>query len=65
MEEIAKTFKEVGITPNFHLGAVEIYKLLNSTSFSEESPENMDMARTAWQTIEAVADLIPEKNQEI
>ena len=65
MEEIAKTFKEVGITPNFHLGAVEIYKLLNSTSFSEESPENVDMARTVWQTIEAVADLIPEKNQEI
>ena len=65
MEEIAKTFKEVGMTPNFHLGAVEIYKLLNATSFSEESPENMDVSRTAWQTIEAIADLIPDKNKEI
>lgn len=65
MEEIARTFEEVGVTPNFHLGAVEMYKLLNSTSFSDESPENIDMTRTTWQTIEAVADLIPQKKQEI
>ena len=63
MEEIAKTFEEVGVTPNFHLGAVEIYKLLNATPFSDETPENMDKDRTVWQTIEAVASLIPLKNQ--
>ena len=63
MDEIAKTFEEVGVTPNFHLGAVEIYKLLNATPFSDETPENMDKDRTAWQTIEAVASLIPMKNQ--
>ena len=63
MEEIAKTFEEVDVTPYFHLGAVEMYKLLNATPFSKETPENMDMDRTTWQTIESVANLVPLNNQ--
>ena len=63
MEEIAKTFEEVEVTPYFHLGAVEMYKLLNATPFSKETPENMDMDRTTWQTIESVANLVPLNNQ--
>ena len=33
MEEIAATFENLGVTPNFHKGAAEIYKMLNSTPF--------------------------------
>ena len=57
MEEIAATFENLGVTPNFHKGAAEIYKMLNSTPFAKESPETIDKDRTTWETIEAVSKI--------
>ena len=57
MEEIAATFENLGVTPNFHKGAAEIYKMLNSTPFAKESPETIDKDRTNWDTIEAVSKI--------
>ena len=57
MEEIAATFENLGVTPNFHKGAAEIYKMLNSTPFAKESPETIDKNRTTWDTIEAVSKI--------
>ena len=57
MEEIADTFENLGVTPNFHKGAAEIYKMLNSTPFAKESPETIDKDRTTWDTIEAVSKI--------
>ena len=57
MEEIAATFQNLGVTPNFHKGAAEIYKMLNSTPFAKESPETIDKDRTTWDTIEAVSKI--------
>ena len=57
MEEIAATFENLGLTPNFHKGAAEIYKMLNSTPFAKESPETIDKDRTTWDTIEAVSKI--------
>ncbi len=61
MEEIAKTFEAVGVTPGFHLGAAEIYRLLDSTPFASESPETIDRGRPLRDVIEAVADNLPAK----
>ena len=58
MEEISSTFEDLGVTPHFHKGAAEIYKLLNSTPFATETPETIDQNRTVWETIRAAADLI-------
>ncbi len=58
MEEISSTFEDLGVTPHFHKGAAEIYKLLNSTPFGNETPETIDQNRTVWETIRAAADLI-------
>ena len=58
MEEIAATFENLGVTPNFHKGAAEIYKMLNSTPFAKESPETIDKDRTTWDTIEAVSKIV-------
>ena len=58
MEEIAATFENLGVTPNFHKGAAEIYKMLNSTPFANESPETIDKDRTTWDTIEAVSKIV-------
>ena len=60
MEEIAETFEAAGVTPRFHQGAAEIYRLLDSTSFAEESPETIDRSRTLKDTIREAAERLPE-----
>ena len=66
MEEISSTFESLGITPGFHNGAADAYRMLVRTTFSEETPETIDKNRTTWETIEALVDLTnPENNSEI
>ena len=60
MEEIAATFESVGVTPGFHQGAAEIFRLLDSTPFADESPETIDRTRTLKDTIEETARRLPE-----
>ena len=60
MGEIAETFEAAGVTPRFHQGAAEIYRLLDSTSFAEESPETIDRSRTLKDTIRETAKRLPE-----
>ena len=60
MEEIAETFDTAGVTPRFHQGAAEIYRLLDSTTFAEESPETIDRSRTLKDTIREAAERLPE-----
>ena len=59
MEEIAQTFDAAGVTPRFHQGAAEIFRLLDSTSFAGESPETIDRTRTLKDTIEETARRLP------
>ena len=60
MEEIAETFDAAGVTPRFHQGSAEIYRLLDSTSFASESPETIDRNRTLKDTIREAAGRLPE-----
>jgi 3-hydroxyisobutyrate dehydrogenase-like beta-hydroxyacid dehydrogenase len=55
MEEIARTFADAGLTPKFHQGAAELYRLVASTSLAEETPETRDTNRTLAQVIETLA----------
>ena len=59
MEEIAATFDHVGITPEFHQGAANMFRLLDETPFAQETPETMDRGRTLTDTISVVAGLLP------
>ena len=61
MEEIASTFAQVGVTSHFHLGAAAIYRLLQATSFANESPETIDPDRTLARTIEAAVAQLPRE----
>ncbi len=61
MQEIAATFDAVGLTPQFHQGAAEIFRLLDSTSFAGESPETVDRSRTLKDTIEETARKLPKR----
>ena len=61
MEEIAATFDYVGVTPGFHQGAAEVYRLLGETPFAHETPETIDRSRTLEDTIAVVAQYLPER----
>jgi 3-hydroxyisobutyrate dehydrogenase-like beta-hydroxyacid dehydrogenase len=58
MEEIAATFEHAGVTPYFHKGAAEIYRLLSETPFADETPETVDRNRPTSETIKAVVELL-------
>ena len=51
MEEIAATFQQAGVTPDFHLGAAEMYRQLAMTDMADETPETLDTSRTLEQTV--------------
>ena len=60
MEEIARTFADAGVTPGFHEGAAEIFRLLAKTPFASETRDSIDLTRTVGETIEAAARLLPK-----
>lgn len=55
MEEIAKTFENLGLTPKIHQGAADIYRFVSETSLADETPETLDMSRTLDGVIEILA----------
>jgi 3-hydroxyisobutyrate dehydrogenase-like beta-hydroxyacid dehydrogenase len=61
MKEIAKTMASTGVTPNFHVGATELYELLLETPFASESRETVDKSRTMAQSVEVFAKYLPVK----
>ncbi len=63
MDEIAATFDDVGVTPHFHQGAAEIFRLLASTPFADESPETIDRNRPLKETIRATSQALPHPMQ--
>ena len=62
MEEIAATFASLGVTPAFHEGAAEIYRILSQTPYAAETPETADKDRPTVDTIRAVVDIIRPHN---
>ncbi len=51
MEEIAATFESAGVTPGFHQGAAEIFRVLERTPFASETRETIDTNRTLEQSL--------------
>jgi L-threonate 2-dehydrogenase len=65
MEQIAETYASVGVTPNYHKGAADMYRLLNSTPFGAESRETIDRSRTMQDSVKVyVQHLNPPKAAE-
>ncbi len=59
MEEIARTFEAAGVTPHFHEGARDTFKLLAETPFAAETRETIDPNRTMEQSIEVYVNHRP------
>ena len=62
MEEIAKTFASAGVTPEFHHGAAETFRLLDSTPYGRETRETMDTTRSLEETIAACLQNLPMRD---
>jgi len=58
MEEIAKTFRDAGVTPGFHEGAAAVFRLLAATPFAAETRETIDADRSMADTVRAAAKLL-------
>jgi 3-hydroxyisobutyrate dehydrogenase-like beta-hydroxyacid dehydrogenase len=58
MEEIASTFRDTGVSPRFHEGAAEIFRLLAATPLAAESRETIDPDRTLEQAVEIYAETL-------
>ncbi|MBW1699781.1 MAG: NAD(P)-dependent oxidoreductase [Deltaproteobacteria bacterium] len=56
MEEIAKTFQELNLTPKIYQGAADVYRFVGESELAEETPETRDKSRTLDQVIEILAD---------
>jgi 3-hydroxyisobutyrate dehydrogenase-like beta-hydroxyacid dehydrogenase len=60
MEEIAASFAAVGVTPNFHLGAADVFTMLASTPFAQETREDMDWTRTLEESVRVYVEQLPK-----
>lgn len=58
MEEIAKTFQDLGLTPKIYQGAADIYRLVSKSPLADETPETLDTSRTLAQTVEKLAEML-------
>jgi 3-hydroxyisobutyrate dehydrogenase-like beta-hydroxyacid dehydrogenase len=57
MQEIAKTFEDVGMTPRIMLGASDMYELIAKTPLGRESPEDArKQGRGGSEVIKGIAD---------
>jgi hypothetical protein len=57
MSEIASTFDQLGLSPQFHQAAAEIYRLIGQSSLARETPENIDWERTLADTIAEISSI--------
>ncbi|HEV8672343.1 MAG TPA: DUF1932 domain-containing protein [Candidatus Limnocylindria bacterium] len=55
MEEIARTFEDVGLTPLIFQGAAEMYRLTAGSDIGGERPETVDRFRGVEGTVEVLA----------
>lgn len=55
MEEIAATFEALGMTPKMLAGAADMYRFVEQTPLSKETPETRDLSRDAYGVVNALA----------
>ena len=58
MEEIEKTFSDLGLTPNIFKGVADMYRMIGETSLGDENPESRDKDRNLSETIRAINESI-------
>ena len=58
MEEIERTFSDLGLTPNIFKGVADVYRMIGETALGGENPESRDKVRNLAETIRAITKSI-------
>ncbi len=56
MQEIEKTFSDMGLTPDIFKGVAEMYRMIGATPLGDENPESRDKDRTLQETVRIIAE---------
>lgn len=56
MEQVAETFGAIGLTPDIHKGAADLFRLLNTSPLATEHREEIDPDRTVSDVLRMLAD---------
>ena len=59
MEEIAATFGALGLPPEMHQGAANLYRFIAQTPLGTETPENRQQGQTADAVVRLLAESLP------
>lgn len=62
MEEIAKTFQDVGMTPKILLGAADMYRLVGETELANETPEQRTRGQNLQDVVEILNQALPKSS---
>ncbi len=58
MDQISETFAAVGMSPNLHIGAADIFRLLEKSPLSAETRETLDKSRTLQQAVDIYTETV-------
>lgn len=64
MEEIAATYESAGVTPNFHLGAADVFRMVADSPIGHERPETIDKNRTLDQTVKIFVESVKQAGED-
>ncbi|MDP7586873.1 MAG: NAD(P)-dependent oxidoreductase [SAR202 cluster bacterium] len=56
MEEVEKTFNDLGLTPDIFKGVADMYRMIGATPLGDENPESRDRDRDMAETIRIIAE---------
>ncbi len=56
MEEVEKTFHDLGLTPDIFKGVADMYRMIGATPLGDENPESRDRDRDMAETIRIIAE---------
>jgi 3-hydroxyisobutyrate dehydrogenase-like beta-hydroxyacid dehydrogenase len=63
MEEIARTFADVGLPPEMLEGAAALYRLVGQTELGRETPEERHLGQTREELIAILADALKKERE--
>ncbi len=59
MEQVAETFASIGLTPNIHQGAAELFELLSASPLAAQRRDEIDPDRTSAETLAQLVEQLP------
>jgi len=62
MEQVAETFASIGLTPNIHKGAADLFDLLSGSPLASQRRDEIDPKRTSAETLEQLAKQLERRS---